>query len=432
MKITKQSKLLMDFLYKSKCQQINSISLTNPREKKTMKILERFFYELQDASKYLVMKQWKEGSFFQFQISKITNVKQIIMPNQFNANSFPKEVRSYIETHSEYNLSYTFSLLGREVNVHFVVEDPSVELHLETFHRYVENIFLWLYFINDYASKKCANKMTIYIYYTSLQKNLPQSNIQILGQNHVNTAFTYTCPADSEIVIFRKEEWFKVLMHETFHNLALDFSDMPTEECHRRLLSLFPVESKVNLFEAYTEVWAEILNVVFCNYLLLLEEGQENNKKIFLENGVFLLQLERTYSIFQMVKTLAFMGLTYEDLYLPNAEVERNTLYKEDSNVLSYYVITTILLYHVTDFLTWCDQNNLSLLQFKKTKGNLSSFCNFIEERYNTQIFLQNVHCMYKWYGDWKKKYEKQEKCKKSKKTQFLLKTMRMSICEME
>jgi hypothetical protein len=49
----------------------------------------------------------------------------------------------------------------------------------------------------------------------------------------------------------------------------------------------------------------------------------------------------------------------------------RETLYKEDSNVLSYYIISTIMMNNYQGFLGWCNENNLSLLQFKKTTANI-------------------------------------------------------------
>ena len=67
---------------------------------------------------------------------------------------------------------------------------------------------------------------------------MPDSNIDIIDQIHVNTGFTTTCPVDSEIVIFREEEWFKVFIHETFHNFALDFSDMNNSACHKIVLDI--------------------------------------------------------------------------------------------------------------------------------------------------------------------------------------------------
>ena len=67
---------------------------------------------------------------------------------------------------------------------------------------------------------------------------------------------------------------------------------------------------------------------------------------------------------FQMIKILDFMGLSYNDLYKKTVVSEnlRKTQYKENTNILSYYVLTTILLNNYQDFLSWCDTNNISLL----------------------------------------------------------------------
>jgi hypothetical protein len=192
-----------------------------------------------------------------------------------------------------------------------------------------------------------------------------------LDEENVNTAFTTTCPKNSEIVVYRKEEWFKVFIHETFHNFGLDFSDMNISDSTKRILELFPVNSEVNLFESYTEFWAEIMNAVFCSFLLLKNKTNINE---FMSNVTTIIQYERTYSFFQLVKTLRFMGLTYKDLYGKNnkSEMLRETMYKEDTNVLSYYILKTILLNNYPGFLQWCKTHNLSLLHFNKTPKNLN------------------------------------------------------------
>ena len=126
---------------------------------------------------------------------------------------------------------------------------------------------MWIYILNQYSSKICAKTITVYFYFTSLEKKLPKSAVSVLDEIHINTAFTTTCPRDSEIVIYRKEEWFKVFMHETFHNFGLDFSDMNNDICTRDILNIFPIDSKVNLYESYAEFWAEIMNALFCSFL---------------------------------------------------------------------------------------------------------------------------------------------------------------------
>jgi hypothetical protein len=328
-----------------------------------------------------------------------------------------------------FDLSYTFSLFGREIKVHFIVEDPSAEHQIELYNEYIEKILVWLYIINEYASKKCSKRLVLYMYFTSLKKALPSKNISILDQSNVNTAFTYTCPVDSEIVVFRKEEWFKVLMHESFHNFALDFSDMNTEECTKHILSIFKVKSDVNLFEAYTEFWAEIMNAVFCSFYLI--KNKNNDVDDFLSNFDFFINFERTYKFFQMVKTLDFMGLTYVDLVSNTQESKslRETLYKEESNVLSYYILTTILMNNYQGFLSWCNTHNLSLLQFKKTEKNIMEFCKFIEKNYKTRSLIESVDCMQQFLLTIKN--IKGDKKKIGKSLDYILNNMRMTVCEL-
>ena len=97
----------------------------------------------------------------------------------------------------------------------------------------------------------------------------------------------------------------------------------------------------------------------------------------------------------------------------------RNNLYKEKSNILSYYILKTILLFNYQGFLSWCKKNNFSLLQFKKTDSNLNEFFLFIEKNYKKKGFLEGVECM--------------EECINGpikKEKNLLLKNMRMTICE--
>ena len=426
-KLTNQSKFLMSFFLNNKC--INHVE----QNKKTKKILKKLYKDLKDAEKIINTKKQNDGSdFYKIDIKKITSIQQVPKPKTFNASSFPKEIREHIDHATTYNLSYTFNLFDRFINIQFIVEDSNLEddIQIEYYNDYVEKILIWLAIVNNYSSKKCSNKITFFIYFTSLTKRLPDSNIHILNENNVNTAFTYSCPVNSEIVIFRKEEWFKVLMHETFHNFALDFSDMNTNTdlCNDKILSIFPIKSDVNLYESYTEFWAELMNSVFCSYFTSKNKNDFND---FSSNFDFFINFERTYGFYQLVKTLDFMGLTYEDLYSdnPHSEVMRNTLYKENANILSYYIIRPILLNNYQGFLNWCYKNNLSLLQFKKTNSNLEDFCKFIEKNYKTDSMIDSIECIEKFFKNIKK--NKNSKKIKSEEYDFAVTNMRMTICEL-
>jgi hypothetical protein len=408
----------MSFFTKSKY--INHVNQT-PR---TDKIIKQLYNDILNAYNYLLsLKKTRGSNFYSVTTKKIHSSTQIIRPKNFNSNSFPEEIRKHIDELSVTEFCYNFSLFNRNIKLYFITEDEHIELKLEEYNKHVDSVIMWLYILNEYASKQCASNLIVYFYFTSLEKKLPHSNINILDENNVNTAFTTTCPKDSEIVVYRKEEWFKVFIHESFHNFALDFSDMNNIDCNSRILDIFPVQSEVNLYESYTEFWAEIMNALFCSFVSLKDK---NNVEDFLSNSEFFINFERTYSFFQLTKTLGFMGLSYTDLFSKNIhrKVLRETLYKEKTNVLSYYVIKTILMNNYQDFLFWCTKNNLSLLQFKKTLKNQIEYCKFIEKNYKKDTMLEGVEQSQKFLNIL---YSKNKKINDN----YILSNLRMSICEL-
>ncbi len=417
--LTKESNKLMSFFIEHNC--ITHIN----QSKKTDIILEKLYREIVEGVSYINRLKLKKGhSFYKLKTAEITNIKQIPKPSTFSPNSFPEEVRKHIDEYSLSMLSYSFHLFDRNINIFFLTEEETPEQHIETYNNYVDYMLVWLYIVNTNSSKSCVEDCKIYIYHTSLLKQLPTSNMDILDRQHVNTAFTRTCPRESEIVVFRKEEWFKSFMHETFHNFGLDFSNMDQSLCNNKILSIFPVSSEVNLFESYTEFWARIMNALFCSYISMKNKEDVNE---FLTNVEFFIRLERTFAFFQLTKVLNFMDMRYKNMYekTRNSETIRKTMFKENTNVLSYYILTAVLLNSYQSFLVWCNNSNTLLLQFKKTTTNVSGFCDFIEKKYKTSSMLDGVECMEKLLVRTKRSL------KKEKSMGYLLKNLRMTICEL-
>jgi hypothetical protein len=190
---------------------------------------------------------------------------------------------------------------------------------------------------------------------------------------------------------------------------------------NEKILSLFQVNSNVNLFESYTEFWARIINIVFVSFTNM---NDKNNINEFLINTEFFINYERTFSFFQMVKILNFMGLTYNNLYEKD-DLYIKTLYKENSNVLSYYIITLIMINNYNNFLLWCNTNNTELLQFKKTTKNLEKYCKFIESNYKSKSMINGVECTTKLLN------VTRLGSKKNKDLNYVINNLRMTLCEL-
>ena len=417
MKISKKSKQLITFFTKN--NYIHNVKQTA----KTNNIIKELYYDILEAHNFVLSLKHNKRIYYNLTTKKIISAAQITKPENFNSNSFPEIVRKHIDESVISEICYTFSLFNRNIKIFFIVEEANVELKLDTYNRYLDNIVMWLYILNQYASKQCSHTLKVYFYFTSLEKHLPNSNISILDEINVNTAFTTTCPKDSEIVVFRQEEWFKVFIHETFHNFGLDFSDMNNKAVNACILNIFNVKSEVNLYESYTEFWAEIMNALFCSFIALKNKTDISQ---FLSNTEFYINFERTYSFFQLVKTLKFMGLQYGDLYSnsEHSKILRDHLYKEKTNVLSYYVIKAILINNYQTFLLWCKTNNILLMQFKKTPLNQNEFCRFIEKNYKTKSMLESINHTQIFF-------DKLVNKKHNPNIQYLLSNLRMSICEL-
>ena len=151
-----------------------------------------------------------------------------------------------------------------------------------------------------------------------------------------------------------------------------------------------------------------------------------------MEHTEYFINYESIYSFFQLVKVLRFMNIDYKNLYEKTSVSQdiRKTFYKEDTNVLSYYVITTILIYNYQSFLKWCKTNNTSLLQFKKTTASQRSFCEFIQKKYKSPKMLDAIDCSDTFLKKVKTKGAKSSSNKKDDLF-FITNNLRMTICEL-
>lgn len=125
------------------------------------------------------------------------------------------------------------------------------------------------------------------------------------------------------------------------------------------------------------------------------------------------------------------MGLKYSDLYINSkkADLARSNLYREDTNVFSYYIVTSLLLVNYGEFFEWCSVHNGNggIIAFNNTDANVLSFAHFIVMLSESTITKNNI----KGIGS-KKCFNvilKSNKLPEYRK--WVSETMRMSVCEM-
>ena len=310
----------------------------------------------------------------------------------------PKEIRDIIVSSPKITQSYEFVVGSRTVRVHMFLplpfKTPTDRINKKTqqyFLHSVRLIWLWFHTVSENIQGNCGESLDIYLYLTQHYKRKPQQGpIDVI---HANTAYTRTCTKNGTIQIFREEEWFKVLIHETFHNLGLDFSGMSevTTVYGKTIQEMFHVQTDGLLFETYCETWATIINTMFVTSLSNGFPRTQHNINFIIEKMENILSLESKYSLFQSGKVIHHMGISYSDFIHPDTPESRAKLqkYQERTNVLCYYVLKSVFLYHLDTFLQWCWTHNHGSLNFTKTKSNLKSFYALIYRLYRKESYVK-------------------------------------------
>tara|TARA_B100001057_G_scaffold483049_1_gene559281 strand:+ start:570 stop:1745 length:1176 start_codon:yes stop_codon:yes gene_type:complete len=336
---------------------------------------------------------------------------------------YNEEIKSCIKEMNKLCFTTHFIVKDRQITLRIVVNKNKDNIQ-EYLQSVLKKVFIWLHTVSHYADDECSKQLTIHLFMSQSIKLLPNKEQEYLSEGNANSAFTFTCRVNNNIHIFREEEWFKVFIHETFHNFNLDFSKYDNSYSDHFIKQLFLINTDFRLYESYCEFWATILNCVY----------YANDKAVAKTNISFKNTLrncinnEIQHSLFQCVKILNYYGMKYQDLYENNSQASfaRTYKYKENTPILSYFVIKTVLLFHYNSFISWCNNNNNPFLRFSSNTTNIKekmeNYTNVIKNIYKSDLFIENID-----------KHHKDFQTKKEKlniNNIFLLKTLRMTITD--
>jgi hypothetical protein len=401
----------------------------NKEEKKNArKLLEVYsmLYEKMNAANVYVNTQ-KNSGCFEFQETVVDITSQVPRPRSFSTTYITPEISQYIKNEACKVLTFQCEIKNRLVRVHFTIfkNNPNANDVISYYKGLAHRVYMWLSMISD--KSKCGESLNIYIYLTPFEKKIPEAKGDFIGPENANTGYTYRCEKHNEIVIYRQEEWFKVLIHETMHAFGADFDicDKRREKCDddtylKKLFSL-PDDINIKLSETYAEIWARVMNVVFQTFFKSPPSLESRTLSKFKKNIDFYLHLECIFSLYQCIKILDYMGINYAVLVDDSESSKQyvSSFYRENTNVFAYYVLTSILLNNYRSFLPWCANHNGPGLHIFKVKTTESEFINFIKSSYKkSELLEQIVETEKKVVRDYKK----------ASTNRILLKTMRMTI----
>ena len=310
----------------------------------TFKYIDKLF------SKSIDKEELNIDEFFTMfsQINKKTNNKYILeekestkinifKKNPYIPQSFKNTIRSF---HKNYSYRVNFPNFSVDLNIHCKNENIDELLY------HILEILRFMMSIED--NKR---SFSLHIYLTDYKKSLSRG---IYTPEGVNSGST---DRNDSIIIWRKEDILKVLIHELIHLLGFDNVE-DTDDIINHYNDKYNLgNKKLKVYEAYTEIWALLIH----SYYLALVTQKSLTTKISVKELFFdYILIEKHWC--------NELGGKLLDFFKEGEDVDKRT------NTTSYYIIKTEILNDLKGFLDLCKNQKLSMRM-----NNNKRFLNYLK-----------------------------------------------------
>ena len=224
-------------------------------------------------------------------------------------------------------------------------------------HQIIKRICIYNY-LGDVMTQ--PHKLTIYwIDYKKELMKVKDNKDRLFTSSEINTGVTN----GNEIIITRKEECLKTILHECCHLYDWDFKHIP-KELNKWFLETFPIsttltdyknEPTLNLFEAYTEWLASILEIIFRYY-------PDGGKTLVLAE----LEKQITYTSQKCWQILEISNCQSVGQFIKDKG--GNCVIHQSTNVFSYFVLKLFFYWRCDLLLSCLDEKG----SFIKSKNNFN------------------------------------------------------------
>ena len=283
-------------------------------------------------------------------------------------NNLPENIKQYINETSFTLYTIQFKIKGNIINVKLHANQININ-------KYIYFIQLILNMCINESNQTESNKYTITFYLTPFEKNEPTTSID---PEHVNS-----CIANGEIIIFRKEEWFKVFIHECFHLFCLDMNQVNID--FKKIFTvLFFIKSDCDFlfFESLVEFWAKTINIAIVSFFTKKNISYEEFETLMEIN----ISIEKLHSIIQMNHVLSCVNTSYHEM------ITKSNNYTETTNAFCYYVLPALFFSHYEQTMAWFVEHNETILHFKKNTEHVYMFYQYIRSIYKLPLLELKGH----------------------------------------
>ena len=317
----------------------------------------KYFMELYLQLKKIHNNIHKNILFENLLIEKLEEKPNIFLTD----NDFLSEnIKSYILSNLKYGHKISFENNSIFYFTKNDIINKKVILHMITIIILLKNLF----------NRKDKYQNIIY-FETNKKKKFPKGKKGIiLGPNEINTGVTtIDLNKNGNIILYRKEEILKVLIHELVHSNLID-EKLIFSSKNNYITKFICVNYNIVLNEAFTESIATIMNIFYIHIILKLPKNKLN---IMFNN-------ETKYSSFISNKLLNYYNIdNIKDIIKQNNNCKY--IFLQNTNVFSYYILKNIILKKHISFSHILEKNS----EFYKIKNPL-----FIDNL--NQLLIDNFH----------------------------------------
>ena len=267
-------------------------------------------------------------------INKMTNnyvleEKEPSKINIFETNPYIPQTfkNTIISFHKNYSYRVNFLNCSVDLNIHCKNENIDELLY------HILEVLKFMMSVDD--NKK---SFSLHIYLTDYKKSVSRGSYTPEGVNSGST------DRNNTIIIWRKEDILKVLIHEIIHLLGFDNVEDSQEIIDHYNEKYRLGNKKLNVYEAYTEIWALLIHSY---YLAIVTQKSLTTKISVKELFLNYVIIEKHWCNELGGKLLGFFKVG-EDI-------------DERTNTTSYYIIKTEILNDLKIFLKLCKNPKISL-----------------------------------------------------------------------
>ena len=240
---------------------------------------------------------------------------------------FPEEITKYVKK----TLINCFIINYNNTEIYFFTEFIPKKINDEII-KIMNNICKIIFILRKIYNNQ--HHLRINYFDCLLKKRFPTQKGEILKEINCNSGLSYV--GNYYMMVYRREEYKRVMIHELIHSFMGDYSLIDVEY-NQKLSEYFCLKNdeNININETYTETLATIINLIFISL-----ETDENFNKMF--------EIELSYSI--LVMTSILRHYNYKDINELKRDNENCKLLLQQTSVFNYYIMKPFMLININEF----------------------------------------------------------------------------------